>query len=300
MNLYEYLRSKNFRGWKERGNKIFICCPFHDDHNPSLNIDLDKRLWYCFGCAEGGRIESFIARLEGISYKNACQLLDDRSLKKRNMVNRIDIKKGLSKELMYQIYVEAEHDYLPSFLEQRGIIKEDLQRFRFGIVLDDIIVDLGTTKFSLMGWAVFPIFDWNDIFQGLSARFLSFKNKIFWNADTIAPYFWGEWLVSKMEPVTKVILVEGIFDAIFLLKNDLPTIAIMGKFLNDLKMKRLIDRGIEKVLIYLDPDAIEDATRLRQRLDLLGLKSQIIEANSDPDELSLSEIQEIKQVFENF
>lgn len=29
-------------------------CPFHDDTNPSLRIDREQGLWYCFPCGEGG------------------------------------------------------------------------------------------------------------------------------------------------------------------------------------------------------------------------------------------------------
>jgi DNA primase len=34
-------------------------CPFHDDHNPSFNVNDERNFWYCFACNEGGDISVF-------------------------------------------------------------------------------------------------------------------------------------------------------------------------------------------------------------------------------------------------
>ena len=31
-------------------NEQHILCPFHDDHQPSMSINLDKGVWYCHTC----------------------------------------------------------------------------------------------------------------------------------------------------------------------------------------------------------------------------------------------------------
>lgn len=38
-----------------------VCCPFHDDHTPSLKLNEDY--FYCFGCGAGGDVVSLTARL---------------------------------------------------------------------------------------------------------------------------------------------------------------------------------------------------------------------------------------------
>lgn len=38
-----------------------VCCPFHDDHTPSMKLNEDY--FYCFGCGAGGDVVSLIARL---------------------------------------------------------------------------------------------------------------------------------------------------------------------------------------------------------------------------------------------
>ena len=48
------------------------CCPFHEDHHPSLK--LDKR-FHCFGCGADGDVVDFTARLFGMSPYFAAQKL---------------------------------------------------------------------------------------------------------------------------------------------------------------------------------------------------------------------------------
>ena len=51
-------------------------CPFHQDHNPSLNIDPVKNVWHCKGaCGEGGDVIEWVMRAEGISFTHAVELL---------------------------------------------------------------------------------------------------------------------------------------------------------------------------------------------------------------------------------
>ncbi len=37
-----------------RGPEYAVRCPLHDDNRPSLTLDVDRSLWHCFPCAEGG------------------------------------------------------------------------------------------------------------------------------------------------------------------------------------------------------------------------------------------------------
>ncbi len=48
------------------------CCPFHDDHHPSLK--LDKR-FHCFGCGEDGDVIDLTARLFRLTPKEAAEKL---------------------------------------------------------------------------------------------------------------------------------------------------------------------------------------------------------------------------------
>lgn len=45
-----------------------MCCPFHDDRNPSMKVDTR---YHCFGCGEDGDVIDFVSKLLGLSLKDA-------------------------------------------------------------------------------------------------------------------------------------------------------------------------------------------------------------------------------------
>ena len=46
-------------------------CPFHDDKNPSLHVDDDKGMFYCFSCKAGGDVFAFLQRINGGTFPEA-------------------------------------------------------------------------------------------------------------------------------------------------------------------------------------------------------------------------------------
>lgn len=54
-----------------RGN--MACCPFHNDHTPSMKLNEDY--FYCFGCGATGDVIDLVARLFNLSKYEAAQKL---------------------------------------------------------------------------------------------------------------------------------------------------------------------------------------------------------------------------------
>ena len=48
-----------------------ICCPFHNDHHPSMK--LNTTYYYCFGCGATGDVIQFVANLFGLSNYEAAK-----------------------------------------------------------------------------------------------------------------------------------------------------------------------------------------------------------------------------------
>lgn len=42
-------------------------CPFHEDKNPSLSIDLDKGVWKCHAGCGAGSVIDLLAMFEGVT-----------------------------------------------------------------------------------------------------------------------------------------------------------------------------------------------------------------------------------------
>jgi DNA primase len=69
------------------GKELIGLCPFHDDRNPSLNIDPVKNVWSCKGaCGEGGDVFLWVMRAEGVSFHHA-RVAEERLLAKSGMQN---------------------------------------------------------------------------------------------------------------------------------------------------------------------------------------------------------------------
>ena len=59
-------------------NRYEGLCPFHEERTPSFGIDPGQKLFYCFGCGEGGDAFKFVQLTEGLDFKGALEHLADR------------------------------------------------------------------------------------------------------------------------------------------------------------------------------------------------------------------------------
>lgn len=65
---YGHQPKKNGKGYK-------VCCPFHEETEPSLSITPERGLWQCFGCGESGDAIALVTKLEKISFLEALKKL---------------------------------------------------------------------------------------------------------------------------------------------------------------------------------------------------------------------------------
>ncbi|MEV4093205.1 DNA primase [Streptosporangium saharense] len=70
----EHIQLRNAGGGNMKG-----LCPFHDEKSPSFNVTPARGYWYCFGCAEGGDVITFVRRLEHLSFGEAVERLANRA-----------------------------------------------------------------------------------------------------------------------------------------------------------------------------------------------------------------------------
>jgi DNA primase len=53
-------------------------CPFHDERTPSFSVNPEEKLYYCFGCSEGGDAFKFVQQTEALDFQEAVELLAER------------------------------------------------------------------------------------------------------------------------------------------------------------------------------------------------------------------------------
>jgi DNA primase catalytic core len=138
------------RGIKLRrvGKELIGLCPFHDDRNPSLNIDPVKNVWSCKGaCGEGGDVIRWVARTEGVSDGHAIALLkrdyapSSGPVVKQSTVPKLPCPVTLGAEdravllEVVKFYGETLRETVEAkrYLEKRGLKSaEMLERFQLG------------------------------------------------------------------------------------------------------------------------------------------------------------------------
>jgi DNA primase len=54
-------------------------CPFHHENSPSFNVNQERQNFYCFGCAKGGDVFSFVMEQEGLAFREALEHLARRA-----------------------------------------------------------------------------------------------------------------------------------------------------------------------------------------------------------------------------
>ncbi|OCN03677.1 hypothetical protein A4S06_04765 [Erysipelotrichaceae bacterium MTC7] len=55
----------------KKGKNYVGVCPFHDDHDPSMSVHVDKQIYRCFACGAGGNVFTFVQNYENVGFVEA-------------------------------------------------------------------------------------------------------------------------------------------------------------------------------------------------------------------------------------
>ena len=94
---------------KKSGRNYMGLCPFHREKSPSFCVSMDKQIFKCFGCSEGGNVITFIMKIENIDFWEAVEMLAERAnidttrYEVNNYYNKIESAKKDLKDTMYKL-----------------------------------------------------------------------------------------------------------------------------------------------------------------------------------------------------
>ena len=141
---------------KKSGRNYMGLCPFHREKTPSFCVSMDKQIYKCFGCSEGGNVISFIMKLENLDFWDSVELLAQRAhidlsrFEVRSFSNKTKSqKKEDLKETLFKLNKEVGiyyHNNLMEILNSTGYneVKEYVKKRKF---------DLNTIKRFGIGYA---------------------------------------------------------------------------------------------------------------------------------------------------
>ncbi len=128
------------------GSRWTGLCPFHDERTPSFSVNPEEKLYYCFGCGEGGDAFKFVQQTEGLDFQEAVELLAERSgvqVEREQDDPKAEQRRRRRERLhalldraagFYAKYLReaAEAGRAREYLASRGLSEEVLTEFRVG------------------------------------------------------------------------------------------------------------------------------------------------------------------------
>ncbi|WP_370019678.1 DNA primase [Planotetraspora sp. GP83] len=136
----EHIQLRNAGGGNLKG-----LCPFHDEKSPSFNVTPARGYYYCFGCAEGGDVITFVRKIENLSFSEAVERLAQRAgiqlryeqggyVPGREQGERLRLIEAHRAAAEFYAAQLSTPDAAPGrrFLSERGFERVDAERFGVG------------------------------------------------------------------------------------------------------------------------------------------------------------------------
>ena len=248
-------------------------CPVHSESRPSFFIHKETYLCHCFGCGVKGYLDNVLSRALEIDATTIRTVL--------GLPNVVDRSPMAHKEEapFSRAWLEAfPRIYMHPYLRKRG--------FKGDVVL------LHQTRWDEEeARIVFPLSSLGGPPMGATGRATKPDAKKwyhYWNASV------GSCLYQPVDTLAVNIIVEGIFDCMWLNQHGYPgTVALLGSHASK-KQVQLIKDNTDEVLLFLDNDeagrrgAHDLARELRSSVKVRFAKYP--EEGTDPQELKEYEL----------
>lgn len=278
-----------------------IVCPFHNDVNPSVIIDLTEGRWYCFGCGKSGDARKFVSEMEWKYHK----LNDLESAMKFNKILKSkkcsDIKisraiKRFKRPNKKALYIEAydyyhclskvdwrapseieEVNHSRSYMSKRGYSPRTLNKVKAKVT------------YNKQYQIIFPLLD-NGKFKGWVCRTTDKEVEAFRKYLYNKGFSRSNTLCGDYGSKDYVIVVEGFMDRLRFIESGVEpdnVVAILGWKMSDEQQKKLKNRGIKYLISALDNDSAgKKGTKFLKTTEFKVVRFQYLKGIKDPGEMN--------------
>ena len=283
----------NYVSLKRSGSNMVGLCPFHREDTPSLMIYPESGSFYCFGCATGGDVITFIKKIENLDYLDAIKFLaqrsgltmpdikdDDDSLKQKRRI--LEANREAAKFFYSNLYSEEGKRAL-NYLKDRGLSDRTIRHFglgyssaeRFSLTnhlknkhFSDVEIISANLAFEsrnghavdrFVGRVMFPIIDIRGNVVAFGGRTLSsdVKPKYLNTSDTkVFKKSMNLFALNfaKKNPSDRLILAEGYMDVIALHQAGFTeAVATLGTAITE-NQARIMKSYAKEVIVAYDAD----------------------------------------------
>ncbi len=247
---------------KRSGRNFSGLCPFHKEKTPSFSVSPDKQIFHCFGCGVGGDVITFICKIENVNYKEAIEILAEKSgIALPTTDNANETKRDFLKQKVFEInelIANFYHQnlYMPTakpaqeYVKKRKLDNNTLKKFLIGYstgnnevyrllkskgFTEEQILASNLVKKTSYGYSdvyknrlMFPIQDIRNRYIAFGGRVLDNSLPKYINSPEGIVYSKGRNLyamnVAKNANMGKIVMVEGYMDAVSLHQRGIPNV----------------------------------------------------------------------------
>lgn len=276
-----------------------IMCPFHEDKNPSMKVDLVKGNYFCFGCEAKGNALQFVQKVNPkLNELQTCilfvEILRSKEVRKLKVKAESRVKKGRKQSLIEAhdyYYGLSKVDWTKHYFLENEIINEEVNKCRDYMLkrgFNKEILNIAGAKitYNMYYPIVFPIMD-NGEFKGWVMRTtnkrVEARRKYLYNEgldklNTLA----GEYRNTK----GTVVICEGYMDMLKLRMLGYKKVAaLLGWHISDEQVEKLKSEGINHVISALDNDSCGNKGTEYLKQFFRVTRFQYIEGIKDPGDL---------------
>ena len=278
----------------ECGKYLRAICPFHADHNPSLDIDEESGLWICRSCGAHGDLISFYQKITGKSFTESVMDIAKSQDIKLEISEELKKEYALKKSLyginnaVATIYQKAliENKDGQNYIVKRGFNLDVIKKFKIGYIPKYNLSNLGNQYIPILREAgllntsddnsLYNYFSTNRIsipfcdeyghIVGFSSRaitndikpkYLHSKTNVIFKKDELL--FGYHLAKEKIKETKSVIFTEGQIDCIKAHQYGIENcVALCGLALSDKQMK-LLKTYVKNYYIVVEDKAGEKA-----------------------------------------
>ena len=135
----------------KKGREMVGLCPFHEDHRPSLYVNIAKQIFKCFACGAGGSIFTFVQMRENLTFPQVIERLAERAgirLPTQNRKSKIENQQSIdpnelarvnawaAKYFQENLYDKQKGQQARNYIADRQITPESAKKWRLGLAVD--------------------------------------------------------------------------------------------------------------------------------------------------------------------
>jgi len=230
------LKELNLTIAKETKDNFVLLCVYHNEKTPSLFVHKDTGSFNCFGCGEHGTFAKLYHHLTGKKLKHEPQTFKD-------VIMKFDIKKDKDYEIP-NFKLKKLNDRCIDYLENERNLKES-------IIEDSLVYYIIDEKFN-DSYLCFPVMFKKQL-VGCELRLYKKSNYLAKSIKygNLSKYLYDYDDAEKNKEY--VIVVEGIFDHLYLKQFGYNVVHIFGDKLYDEQIVKLMK--FHKIILMFDGDS---------------------------------------------